>query len=362
MHSADFIKSMLKNLISADYHFVGMSSGGDIIDDNTAFALCVKAIPPILYTVSLINGEKITPEAYERHIAAFTEKTGKNKTAMNCTYTVNINIMAAPDITGDILEFINAKDYDPTAHDYNIWWAADVSAEKVIPGKNMPSDINGIKKIAQKAFGGESTGSVSAMEKAVSDKRSKERFTDKHTATLTVIAVTVIAYIIMEFLGGSGIWAYILGNDHTRIALYGEYYRLITCMFVHAGYAHIAFNCISLYVFGTRAEEYLGHIGFVLLYFGSGICGSILSFVFTDSLSVGASGAVYGTLGAVLTLTLILKRSIDGLNAIAMAVCIIGGIGIGAIMGNVDNFAHIGGLLFGAVFAAVYYKLAAQKR
>ena len=166
----------------------------------------------------------------------------------------------------------------------------------------------------------------------------------------------------MEFLGGSGIWAYILGNDHTRIALYGEYYRLITCMFVHAGYAHIAFNCISLYVFGTRAEEYLGHIGFVLLYFGSGICGSILSFVFTDSLSVGASGAVYGTLGAVLTLTLILKRSIDGLNAIAMAVCIIGGIGIGAIMGNVDNFAHIGGLLFGAVFAAVYYKLAAQKR
>ena len=226
----------------------------------------------------------------------------------------------------------------------------------------MPSDVNGLKKSAQRAFNGKTTGSVSAMEKAERDKRSKERFTDKHTATLAIIAATVIAYIIMEFLGGSRVWAYILGNDHTRIALYGEYYRLITCMFVHAGYAHIAFNCVSLYAFGTRAEEYLGHIGFVLLYFGSGICGSIFSFVFTDSLSVGASGAVYGTLGAVLTLTLILKRSIDGFNAVAMAVCIIGGIGIGAMMGNVDNFAHIGGLLFGAAFAAVYYKLAVEKR
>lgn len=356
-----FIKTMLKNLISADYRFAGLSSGGDIVDDNTAFAVCIKAVPPVLYNVSLINSNNISAEAFEKHIADFTEKLRKNKESFNCLYLVNVNIIAAEKLTENISEFIDSKDYDPNEHDHNIWWMADISEKEIIYGKNMPSDIAGLRKMAESSFNGSCTGSVSAMEEEMRIKRDKERLTHKHTAVWAMIAVTVCAYIIIQFLGGDIVWAYILGNDHTRIALYGEYYRLITCMFVHAGYAHLVFNCVSLYIFGTKAEEFLGHIGFLLLYFGAGISGSLMSFAFTDSLSVGASGAVYGTLGAVLALTVMLKRSIDGLNNIAMAVFIIGGIGIGAMMGNVDNFAHIGGLIFGVIFTAFYYKAVKSK-
>ena len=93
------------------------------------------------------------------------------------------------------------------------------------------------------------------------------------------------------------------------------------------------------------------------MYFGAGLCGSIMSFLFTEGLSVGASGAVYGAVGAVFALNVVTKKSIGGLSYMAMLIFIITGIGLGALGGNFDNFAHIGGFVFGFLYTYIYLKV-----
>jgi rhomboid protease GluP len=83
-----------------------------------------------------------------------------------------------------------------------------------------------------------------------------------------------------------------------RRVLRGEYYRLVTSMFLHLGLAHIFFNGWALWSFGQTVERLFGHTRFVLIYFLGGLCGSIASFIFTRGLSVGASGAIFAIFGA----------------------------------------------------------------
>lgn len=350
-----YISSMLKNLIDREYRFIGLSDGGDIVKDTTAFGICVKAVPPVLYVVSVINTEIITPEQFEAHSLNFLGKIRANKEKMNCSFVVDVNILSGEN--ADFSEFLNSKDYDPSAENHSIWWAADTASKTVSVGKNMPSNIADLRKICEASFDKKTEETMTEMERNALAAAEGMKKTRKHTVTYVLIAATILAYFFTLVFGGEQHWAYLLGNDHSRIVLYGEYYRLITCMFVHAGIFHIGYNCISLYVFGTRAEEYLGHTGFLVMYFGAGLCGSILSFLFTQGLSVGASGAVYGAVGAVLGMSLLLKKSIGGLNYMAMLVFVVAGLGMGALGGNVDNFAHIGGFIFGLLFAVIFKKL-----
>ncbi len=346
------LTSIIKNLIDDGFKFIGLSDGGDTVSEKTAFGIFVKPNPPVNYVVNVIDSQKISPAIFEAHSEKFLTKIRANKDKMNCTYTVDVNIIVG--INDEIVSFINDKDFDITSQNHSIWWAVD--EEKIINGKNMPDEIIGLKKLLQKSLGGKTEMTISEMEKSAFKKAESLKMTKKHTVTFCLLAVTIIAFLFIQFFGGDYFWATVLGNDRTRIVLYGEYYRLISCIFVHAGILHITYNCLSMYIFGTRSEEYLGHIGAFLLYFGAGLCGSLLSFFFTDGLSVGASGAIYGFEGAVFALSFLLKKSIGGLNYMTMLLFVIAGLGIGAMGGNVDNFAHIGGFLFGIIFSLIYFK------
>ena len=358
----DYISSFIKNLINNEYQFIGLSDGSDKVSEDTAFGVCVKAVPPVLYIVSIVNTDKITPEQFENHASGFVGKIRKNKGNMSCSFAVDINILAGNVIDSAITEYIDKKDYDPSGKDHSIWWAADKTAARVIRGRNMPDDIASIKAIAESSFMKKAEETITYMEKAAVIKKESRKKTKRHVATIVLLVLTLLAFLFTRIFGGEQMWAYVFGNDHNRIVLYGEYYRLITCMFIHAGFVHVGYNCISLFVFGTRAEEYMGAVGFLLLYFGAGLCGSILSFLFTDGLSVGASGAVYGAVGAVFALSKFTKRSIGGLNYMAMLLFVITGIGIGAMGGNVDNFAHIGGLIFGFFYTYIFLKITDKAR
>ncbi|MBE6008021.1 MAG: rhomboid family intramembrane serine protease [Lachnospiraceae bacterium] len=352
----DYLSGFINELINNEYGFLGLADGTDKVIDSTAFGVCVKAVPPVLYVVSVVNTERISPEEFESHAKGFVERIRKNKGKLNCSFTVDVNILAGRHIDRSITEFIDSRVYDPSEKDHSIWWAADKTGRFVISGKNMPDDIAGLRAIAYGAFGKGCEDTVTGMERNAASKKESLKKTRRHTVTYILLTLTAAVFIITRIFGGEQMWAYMFGNDHSRIVLYGEYYRLISCMFIHAGFMHIGYNCISLYVFGTRAEEYLGHTAFLLMYFGAGLCGSIMSFLFTQGLSVGASGAVYGAVGAVFALSLITKKSIGGLSNMAMLIFIITGLGLGALGGNVDNFAHLGGFIFGFLYTYIFLK------
>lgn len=132
-------------------------------------------------------------------------------------------------------------------------------------------------------------------------------------------------------------------------------WRLITCMWLHAGVFHVLANMLSLIIVGIRIEREFGFVKFGALYVVSGLGGSILSALFErSSISVGASGAVFGLLGGMLS-ELFMNRTmytnIAG-HVLGLVAIVIINLGLGTLP-HVDNFAHIGGFLSGFLLGFV---------
>ena len=133
----------------------------------------------------------------------------------------------------------------------------------------------------------------------------------------------------------------------------GEYWRFFTAMFLHAGLIHLFFNCFALFIFGRLVEGVYGNVRFTAIYLLAGLAGGVLSYTFNKTaIAVGASGAIFGILGALAayfvvnrnTLGDMGRRNLTGLATIAAI-----NLGIGLLIPNIDNWAHFGGLAGGFV-------------
>jgi rhomboid protease GluP len=132
----------------------------------------------------------------------------------------------------------------------------------------------------------------------------------------------------------------------------GEWWRLLTAMFLHANLIHLLVNMWALYALGPELEKIYGTPRFVLLYFGAGWAGSLASLMFTGA-SVGASGAIFGLAGAWLAISLSHRHYFKLFGSQVLTVVLINlAIGFGA-SGLIDNNGHIGGLLGGLALGLV---------
>lgn len=180
------------------------------------------------------------------------------------------------------------------------------------------------------------------------------------TVTYALIGITVVVYILQmlsaALLGDSpyGIdWLTLYGARINDAIYAGEWWRLITPVFLHGSVTHIFFNMYALFSLGSFLERHFGHGRFLMLYFLGAFAGNVLSFLFTDGYSVGASTAVFGLVAAEVVF-FYQNRGLFGSyarQAIGNAIFIIA---INLFIGlapNIDNWGHIGGLLGGAMFA-----------
>ena len=137
----------------------------------------------------------------------------------------------------------------------------------------------------------------------------------------------------------------------------GQWWRLITAAFLHGGLIHILFNMIALKSIGVQVEKIYGWKKYLVIYFTAALGSSALSYVFSPkSISVGASGAVFGLLGAMLIFGII-KRDIIGKSFVFNIIQVIFlNIVIGLTVPNIDNWGHIGGLILGALVAKILFK------
>ncbi len=174
----------------------------------------------------------------------------------------------------------------------------------------------------------------------------------KFIVTYVIIALNIMTYIVTSYFSGnifdSNLNVLIfMGAKVNSLIDSGQYYRLFTCMFLHAGIIHLAVNMYSLYIMGTFIEKIYGKIKYVIIYFVSGIISSAFSYVFSPSISVGASGAIFGLLGASLVFALKMKRQVGRGFIVNIMFVIIMNLMIGFSVANVDNFGHLGGLIGG---------------
>jgi rhomboid protease GluP len=143
------------------------------------------------------------------------------------------------------------------------------------------------------------------------------------------------------------------GAKDNSLILQGQYWRFITPIFLHANALHIGLNMFNLVVLGIFLERLYGHLRFLLIYLLTGIISIIASFYFApQEISVGASGAIFGLVGAYSIFVLVHRRAFPrgGIPALLWLLIIVAlNLSIGFFVSNVDNYAHIGGLLSGCL-------------
>lgn len=142
------------------------------------------------------------------------------------------------------------------------------------------------------------------------------------------------------------------GAMENRLIAQGDFYRLFTSMFIHIGLIHLLFNSYALYLVGQDVERLYGAARFLLIYFLSGLGGSLFSYVLgAAGISAGASGAIFGLIGAEIAYFYLHRKAFgqhgqQHLRSLLMVA------GINLILGftipGINNLAHIGGLVFGA--------------
>lgn len=189
-------------------------------------------------------------------------------------------------------------------------------------------------------------------------KEEKSLFqSGKPLFTYVFMVVQVAVFLLLEMNGGSTNTATLIafGAKFNPLILEGEWWRFLTPMLLHIGFLHLITNTLSLYYLGSIVERIFGRMRFLVIYLLSGVSGSVASFLFSPSLSAGASGAIFGCFGALLyfgyTQPKLFLRTM-GLNVFVL-------IGINLAFGftvpGIDNAGHIGGLVGGFLATAIVH-------
>ena len=195
------------------------------------------------------------------------------------------------------------------------------------------------------------------LERIAEKKREEERLfhQDQPRFTYIFIGIQIFIFLLMELFGSSrNTFILILfGAKYTPLILEGQWWRLITPMFLHIGIIHLLMNSMALYFLGTTVERIFGRFRFLFIFLLAGFMGNVASFVFSpQSISAGASGGIFGLFGALLFFGLVHPRPFFrtmGANIITL-------VGINLLIGflpGIDFAGHLGGLVGGFLAAAI---------
>lgn len=185
--------------------------------------------------------------------------------------------------------------------------------------------------------------------------------------TFSIIVINIAIYILTAYFSRSfniDIWVLIFfGAKVNELISQGQFYRFITSAFLHGNLMHVFFNMYALFNIGGLIEKVLGKKSFLVIYFFSAFSSSFLSYSFNPSVSVGASGAVFGLLGALVVLSLLGNENINKGLLYNILIIIAINLVIGFAGRNIiDNFGHIGGLIGGLLSTYPLVRLAKTKK
>ena len=182
--------------------------------------------------------------------------------------------------------------------------------------------------------------------------------------TVVLIVINIAVFFILTLFGDTEDAVFMLqhGAMYEPYIVEGhEYYRMFTCLFLHFGITHLLNNMVLLGALGWNLELEIGKVRFVIIYFAGGMIGNIVSLFYDLTLeqpavSAGASGAIFGLMGALLYVVIANRGRLGRLSGRGMLVMVVLSLYFGLTSTGVDNFAHIGGLVSGFLLAVLLYR------
>ncbi len=190
------------------------------------------------------------------------------------------------------------------------------------------------------------------------NKQREQVFTyGKPIFTYVLIVLNLLMFFLLEINGGSTNIDNLIqsGAKYNPAIIDGEWWRIISSMFLHIGLMHLVMNMIALYYLGMTVERIFGSVRFIIIYFLAGIGGSITSFAFNSHVAAGASGALFGLFGALLFFGFIHKKLFLQTMGKSLIVILLINLFIGIAIPQIDMGAHLGGLIMGFIASFMTY-------
>lgn len=185
----------------------------------------------------------------------------------------------------------------------------------------------------------------------------------KVCVNLTIIAVNFLYFGYLEMIGSTQDSVFMIAHGAMFLPkiLDGEYWRLLTAIFMHFGIGHVINNMLILYVLGDNLERALGSVKYLIFYLVCGVGANCVSMWFEMrsvriAVSAGASGAVFGVIGGLLYAVLVNRGRLEDLSTRQLAVMILLSLYFGFTSGGVNNVAHVAGLVLGILMGAILYR------
>ena len=179
----------------------------------------------------------------------------------------------------------------------------------------------------------------------------------KPIITYILIALNICVFLAMYIWGnGSEDNATLLNfgaNNRFYVLYLNQFYRLITSSFIHIGILHLLVNMYSLYIIGSQIETFFGKIKYLIIYLGSAVFASLLSICFHSGISAGASGAIFGLLGAIVYFGYHYRLYLGNVVRTQIIPIIILNLLLGFLTPGIDNAGHIGGLIVGIFISMI---------
>jgi rhomboid protease GluP len=177
---------------------------------------------------------------------------------------------------------------------------------------------------------------------------------NRPVATWILLGILVAVFAIQTLTGGSTESEVLIrmGAKFTPLIAGGEYWRLFTAMFLHVGVIHLLMNAYALFVIGSELERILGWKRFLAIYVISGLMGNLASYAFSPHPAAGASGAIFGLIGALAAVFFRYRKRLGKWGRARLtniAVILVLNLGYSLMVPGIDYLAHLGGLVSGFV-------------
>lgn len=288
-----------------------------------------------------------TPKDYIRknqQLILEQAEQGKKIRILNLIFVYNLNCLGVKEVAEQVPDV----------------WIFNESKKRLVLFENQTRDFGGIYDRMEQWI----------QEGEYEAEKEGERDFKKCPITMILFLSNLLIYFIVSRMGDVYNTAFMLkmGANNWRLVFeQHEYYRLFTCMFLHFGISHLANNMTVFLLAGEQLEKELGKIKYMLLYFGSGLIASLISITANaimqeNVVSAGASGAIYGLIGAIIIRILFDKEQRKQFSFGRGILLIIGTIYLNIQDTSVDQFAHGGGFIAGVIIGACFFFFEKKKK
>lgn len=244
-------------------------------------------------------------------------------------------------------------------------WAYCMPEGRLIIYENQPGEFFGLRNAIEEFNAGNNGNSC--REKPLEERTKGIK--NLPLATIALTAANVLVYVILEIMGDTenGFFIASHGGMYPEFLTYNhQWWRLFTAMFIHFGLEHLLNNMVIFCCVGSRLERAVGHVRLLMFYLFSGIGGGLLSYLMMEwsgdyAVAAGASGAVFGIIGALLWAVIRHRGRFQGMTTRGLLVMLALSLYYGFSTIGVDNWSHIGGMVTGFAAAAIFYHGKVQK-